>query len=283
MRKKSPSLWAWLSLSAVTILLLACAGCPVFQRQDTPVDEIKAVDPTNNAPYYVYVPSDYNPTQAYPLMVTLHGTHGFDDAERQVKEWKALAEDGKFIVLAPQVLSPQGIMPVLHVQRMAYLQQDDEHILWCMQEVKAKYHIDEQAVAISAFSAGGYPMFFTALKHPELFNALIGRAADWDVTTVSDIPVTDAFRRIKVFLFFGKTGVSPAASQWDVITRDCWQAYRYLYNHGCRGMKISPISGSHERRPDVAWEWWKQVLDKQRQSASSQAIAQPIAVPFLKK
>ncbi len=257
-------------LVPLLLALLACAGCPVLQRQDTPVDEIQLINASTKRKYFLYVPSDYNPQQAYPLMVTLHGSHGFDDSSRQIKEWKALAEDEKIIVLAPQLLSPQGVTPAPHPLRMNDLRSDDEHILSCMQEVKAKYRIDERAVAISSFSAGGYPMYFTVMKHPELFTVIIGRSVNWDLSTVGDIPIGDAFRRLKIYIYFGRTGVSPGASQWDVVTRDSWRAYRYFYDHGCRGMKIEIIPGSHERKPDVAWRWWKQIIAKQKQAATTQ-------------
>jgi predicted peptidase len=236
----------------------------VYQSQDTPVDEIERQLPSSKSSYFLYVPSDYNPGQAYPLLVTLHGTHGFDDGRRQAQEWKALAEEKKFIVIAPQLLSPQGVWPVTRQQRMIDLEKDDTIMLSAMQEVKAKYHIADKAVAISSFSAGGYPMYYTALKHPELFTDVIAREADWDESTVKDFPVTDATRRLSIYIYFGKTGVNPLASQGDVLTRDSWRAFRYLNAHGCKKMKIQTISGSHERRPEVAWNWWQKQIEKRR-------------------
>ena len=52
-------------LVPLLLALLACAGCPVLQRQDTPVDEIQLINASTKRKYFLYVPSDYNPQQAY--------------------------------------------------------------------------------------------------------------------------------------------------------------------------------------------------------------------------
>src|ERR1017187_7889826 len=85
------------------------AGCPVTERQDTPVSEMRLADPGVNRPYWLYVPSDYSDQRCWPLVITLHGSHGWDDSRRQVLEWKYLAEQKGFIVAAPDLRAAEGI------------------------------------------------------------------------------------------------------------------------------------------------------------------------------
>lgn len=258
---KQASLMLWPPLLAA--LLIVCPGCPVLQSQDTPVSELERTEPTGGAHYFLYVPSNYDPARCYPLMVTLHGTHGFDDSHQQIREWKALAEENGFIVLAPQLTSPQGILPVARPVRQIDLDQDEHRILLAMAEVKKNYHINDSAVAISGFSAGGYPMFYTGLRHPELFQTLIGRATNWDYDSIRPIPLTEETKKMHVYIFFGETSITPFASQMSPLIKDCWASFKYLRQHGFKNSKIQSVKGGHERRPDLAWTYWKGLLSRQ--------------------
>jgi predicted esterase len=252
-----------LRLPVLAALLIVCPGCPVLQSQDTPVSELERVEPSSGSHYFLYVPSNYDPARAWPLVVTLHGTHGFDDFHQQVREWKALAEANGFLVLSPQLSSPQGILPVARPVRQMNLEQDDQRILLALAEVKKNYHVNENAVMISGFSAGGYAMYFTGLRHPELFQTMVGRGTNWDYESVRAIPLTEQTKKIHVFIFFGETSITPFASQMSPLIKDCWAAFRYLRQHGFKSCQIQAIKGGHERRPDLAWNYWKNILSRQ--------------------
>ena len=100
------------SLFVLALVAMSLTGCPVLQSQDTPVNEFRVTEPVTKAQFYLYVPSEYDQSRRWPMVVTLHGSPGYDDARRQAKEWKALAEEHGFIVLAPKLTSVQGILPV---------------------------------------------------------------------------------------------------------------------------------------------------------------------------
>lgn len=240
------------------------SGCPVWQEQDTPVQEFRRVESLTQAGYYLYVPSDYGPQRAWPLVVTLHGTHGFDGAQAQAREWKALAEKRGFIVLAPSLASPQGILPVFRGARRRALETDERRVLAAMAEVKHSYNIDPRAVMITGFSAGGFPLYYIAMRNPRLFNAVIARACNCDLEILKSIPVTDDMRKTPVLIFFSKTGITPISSNLNPVARESWAVYRHLRENGCKKVKIDAVSGGHHRRPDVAYGFWRKHLRGRR-------------------
>lgn len=247
-----------LAALALPALALNLGGCPVLQSQDTPVPEFKVIASATSQPYWMYVPSQYEPTRRWGLVITLHGTHGFDDGQAQVREWKSLAEAHGFIVMAPQLVSPQGILQVSREQRAKDLIEDDRRVQAALEEVTAKYSIDTSDVMLTGFSAGGIPMYWIGLKHPELFHTLCARSANCDVTSLQDIAITDAAKKMRVLIFYGKTGINPGYSRWSPIYNESWEAFRYLLDHGLHKdrVKVTPMAGGHERRPDVAYKFW---------------------------
>ena len=78
--------YGWLMLP----LLMLVAGCPVTQSQDTPVSARQEKTPSG-AGYWIYVPSYYSEEKTWPLVITLHGTHGWDSSTAQMKEWKIVS------------------------------------------------------------------------------------------------------------------------------------------------------------------------------------------------
>ncbi len=240
------------------------AGCPVWQDQDTPVQEFQRTEPVTRASYHLYVPSSYGADRAWPLVVTLHGTHGFDSSSLQAKEWKALAEKHRFLVLAPSLESPQGILPVSRSARLRALEEDENRVLASIAEVKRCYRIDERAVLITGFSAGGYALYYVALHHPELFNALVARSCNCDLEVLQDTPISQLARKMPMLVFFSKTGINPISSSLNPVARQSWAAFRFLREQGCTKAKIRAVSGGHHRRPDEAYSFWKKYLPKAR-------------------
>ncbi|NQU76700.1 MAG: hypothetical protein HQ546_10345, partial [Planctomycetes bacterium] len=144
----------------------------MFQSQDTPVEQFKRTNPGTGETYWLYVPSNYTPDRTWPLVITLHGTFGFDSASAQIKEWKALAEREGFLVAAPKLRSVQGILPVIESAWLEDLKRDEQTILECLRYMRRRYNIAPGAILLTGFSAGGYPMYYTGLRNPTEFSAL---------------------------------------------------------------------------------------------------------------
>lgn len=248
-----PGRLAWL----LPLLLTAAAGCPQLTNQDTPAMELACVEPQTQAKYYLYVPSQLDPTRPAPLCVTLHGTHGFDSAKAQAKEWKDLAERHGFIVLAPDLVSPQGLLPIGRELRLRDLERDERNTLAAIREVKRRYNIDEQAVLITGFSAGGYPMYFMGVRNPDVFSVMAGRSANCDVETLKSLPVSPKLQKMPILIMFGKTGINPVNSNLNPIVAESWEALRHLRLNGCKQAELEAVEGGHYRRPEQAFRFWR--------------------------
>ncbi len=244
------------------LVALSLTGCPIWHSTDTPVDEFKVTEPVSKAQFYLYVPSDYDSALQWPLVVTLHGTPGYDSASRQAKEWKIFAEEHGFIVLAPELTSVQGVLPVVRSIRLKQLATDERRVLAAMAETKRRYNIDERNVMITGYSAGGFPMYFIAMRNPEKFNTMAARLCNCDMTTLESLPVSTASRKINILIFFSKTGINPIYSRLNPIARQSWSAYEYLRRQDHRSIEIKAVEGGHQRHPEIAYAFWRQYWPK---------------------
>ena len=244
-------------LLALAPLLGVLAGCPIPQSQDTPVPQtyVGARAGLHDG-YYLYVPSNYTPDRAWPLVITLPGTPGWDSAWAQIREWKALAQEKGFIVAAPNCRSVQGILPVVKTLWFKDLETDDKSLLSVLDEVSKKYTIDSKAVLLTGFSAGGFPMYNTGLRHPERFNMLIARSCNSSVDLFDKITEDqekarrmEEVRKTPVVIYWGKD--DPAIQDY------CWNAVQYFSNHGYTDFQHRKLAGGHLRRPEIAYKFWQ--------------------------
>jgi len=236
-------------------LAAAAAGCPVFQRQDTPVGVQKASEPQTNVEYRLYVPSYYRADRQWPLVVTLHGTHGWDDSRRQIMEWRFLAEQKGLLVVAPKLKSVQGILPVNESLWRKDLKRDEKVILAVMDELMGKYSIDPKAVLLAGFSAGGYPLYYVGLRHPDRFNMLIARSCNSSLDIFERVELTPAARKLPIVIYWGKDDLQE-------IHRQSWRAVRWLGERGFKHLDHDKIKGGHRRTPEIAYRYWRKILPK---------------------
>jgi poly(3-hydroxybutyrate) depolymerase len=235
---------------ALFALLPALAGCPVFQNQNTPVDQFQLNEAAAKTDYWLYVPSYYTPDRRWPLVVTLHGTYLFDSPGGQIKEWKALAEKEGFIVAAPPLSSVQGVLPTLPALFHADLQRDEKTILDCVRDVRRRYAVHPRGILLTGFSAGGYPMYYVGLRHPEIFAGLVARgcnSSDWVFQNATLSPQT---QEMPVVIIWGRGDFGPIAGQSE-------SAFRWLREHQCIKAEEHTTAGGHMRIPEAAWEHWR--------------------------
>lgn len=230
-------------------MLLLAGGCPVLQNEDTPVSATHVTSGPNR--YWVYVPSYHTTDRTWPLVVTLHGTHGWDSDSDQIRSWKLLAEEKGLIVVAPHMRSVQGILPVMRHLWYADLAKDEKTILAVLDEVAAKYNVDREHVILTGFSAGGYPLYYTGLRNPEKFEMLIPCACSSDLELLKRIELSPQAKKIPVFIFWGRDDM--------IIQRQSFQAVEFLSENQCN-VKFKKVKGSHWRRPDVIYNAWKDRL-----------------------
>ncbi len=238
---------------ALIVSAAVTAGCPVTQPQDTPVSHKTFRDQITDTKYYLYVPSTYDKNRTYPLVITLHGTNPWDTAWMQIREWKALAEKKQFIVAAPCLrhASTQGIFPVPLDQRLSALAKDEEAILAICEEICNRYRVNRKKILLTGFSAGGFPMYYVGLHHPETFSVLIARACNSDVRILERVGVAPNTPRVPVVIFYGKDDLAPIQKQ-SIAT------FQWLRRHGWNkhNSRWKETRGGHLRRPETSYTYW---------------------------
>ena len=255
----SPPIRRWLILPILACLL---AGCPVTQHR--PPGKIAHLrEPETDRKYYLYLPTWYTAELDWPVVITLHGSDLWDGPLRQAEEWGALADKRGFIVISPHLDSAEGIIYVPAKTRTRRLASDDEAILAILDAVARKYNIDRQSVLLSGFSAGGNPMWYTGLSHPETFQAIAARACNSSIDIFESITLTDGARQLPIYMFWGKDDLRP-------IRKQGWQAWRYLRERRFFNTRMKEIDGGHIRRPDIAYEFWSQLLPARHRNKAQQ-------------
>lgn len=243
-----------LCMAMIPLLALLVAGCPVWQPQDTPVSAVTFTLPDGAGRYAAYVPSHYNADRQWPLVITLHGTFGFDNQDSQIAEWKKLAEDHGFIVAAPSLRSVQGILPVSRGLWYKDLESDERTVLAVIDDLQKRYPaIDPNFVMLTGFSAGGYPLYYTGLRHPERFHMLVVRACNSDEEMFKGIEITEAVRKMPIEIIWGRDDPKPIQDQ-------SWAAYRFLRLSRCFHTDRRELKGGHFRRPEAAYTYWAKHL-----------------------
>jgi poly(3-hydroxybutyrate) depolymerase len=242
----------WFNLIVLLVLGGILTGCPVMQKRPPgPIEHVR--EPLTQRKYRLYVPTWYDASEQYPLVITLQGTDVWDGPLRQAEEWGLLAENHGFIIAAPDMNSTQGIFPNPHDAWFKNLAEDEEVILAMIEDLASQYNIDRDCIVLTGFSGGGFPMWYTGLRNPEVFQILIGRATNSSMEIFESIELTDAARDMPIYIFWGKDDLPPLKSQ-------CWQAYRYLRERECFETEMKEIRGGHLRRPEVAYEYWTRYL-----------------------
>lgn len=256
----------WFIMPVLLILACLLAGCPVTQHRP-PGDITRLREPLTKRSYHLYVPTWYTDELDWPVVITLHGSAWWDGPLRQAEEWGALADEKGFIVIAPKLTSAEGVLPVTRKGRMKQLVADDEAILAILDEVAGDYNIDLSSVMLSGFSAGGYPMWYTGLSHPDKFQVLVARACNSSIDIFEAIILTDRARQLNIYMFWGKDDLKP-------IQKQGWQAWQYLRTHGLFNTEMKENAGGHLRRPDIAYRFWARSLARRhRDKAASRGQA----------
>ena len=253
----------------LAVMPLFLAGCPLVPPE-TKNRHLTLKEPVTKNHYHVYIPSYYSDESDWPLVVTLHGTNPWDGQTRQILEWRDTAEKYGLIVVAPKLSSTQGAVPV--VPSVSYaspkrLAKDEKAILAVMQDVRSKWRIarrpaDPNGVAgkdlvlLTGFSSGGFPLFYTGLRHPEMFDMLIARDVNCTNELLESIPLTDEAKNLPILIFWGQDDLKAIRDQ-------SWATFRYLREHEAYGTERRIIKGGHLRRYDVAWDEWSKRLPEE--------------------
>ena len=131
-------------------------------------------------PYRMYVPTTYNGTRAFPLIIALHGLGGTEDAFFDAYERKLppLAEQHGYIVAAPLGYRVDGFygwglgVPPADPAARRVQELSEQDVMQVLQQVRRKYNIDENRIYLMGHSMGGIGTWRVAAKYPDIWAAI---------------------------------------------------------------------------------------------------------------
>jgi predicted esterase len=123
-----------------------------------------AVDNTLQ-PYRVFIPSSYDGTKNYPLIIALHGMGGDENSyfdQYQQGLFKTLAEQHGYLVACPKGRQSASM----------YVGTAEKDVMDVLAEMRRVYKVDGSRIYLTGHSMGGYGTWSLAMGHPDLFAAL---------------------------------------------------------------------------------------------------------------
>ncbi|MEI7837092.1 MAG: hypothetical protein WCK05_11890 [Planctomycetota bacterium] len=253
------------------LAILAAGGCSVPQPQDTRTWQRLESDPVTGKGYWLFVPDTYQPSKAVPLIVTCHGTPPFDIANDHVREWKKIAEDNNCILLAPDMNGTDGIIGDGPVPAM---KESENTILSLISMVGYRYNIDMANIMLTGFSGGGFPTYWVGLRNPDVFPVVVLRSCDFCDYNLDGWFSRDAAGKQAIKIYYGEFDPGPIKVQSQ-------NGLAFLTS---RGFNVAPediVPGiAHERRPEVAMEFFKANWRPPRPSQPAPARALSPAARF---
>lgn len=182
-------------LPAVAALVtLTSSGCTSFKQQDRlppgqhPQSFEKEIIKTVTADYLLYLPEAYTTTEtSWPLILFLHGAGERGNDLSQVELHgppKLIATEAKsfpFIIVSPQCPEDSWWSGEMQTDTLNAL----------LDEIVARYRIDEERIYVTGLSMGGYGTWHLAACYPDRFAAIApicGGGNSDDVSDIAHIP-----------------------------------------------------------------------------------------------
>lgn len=232
----SPSRLGVLPLLALVFL----SAAPHLWAQT--VDDFEArtyTDGNFTLPYRLFVPTDYDPTQAYPLVLFLHGAgeRGTDNRLQltgQTAELVFVRPENQAqwpcIMMAPQC-PPNGSWS----SSGPYPTEPMHATLKAIKALKQEFHIDHKRMYITGLSMGGFGTYDMITRFPGRFAAAVPIASGWDPalaprcvntplwafhgTNDTTVPVQSDRNMIAAII---AAGGSPLYTEYPGVGHDSW-------------------------------------------------------------
>ena len=131
-------------------------------------------------PYRMYVPTTYNGTKAYPLIIALHGLGGTEDAffSNYDQKMPPLAEQHGYIVAGVLGYRVDGSYgwglgnPPTDPATRRVQEQSERDVMQVLQIVRQQYKIDENRIYLMGHSMGAIGTWKIAPKFPDIWAAI---------------------------------------------------------------------------------------------------------------
>ena len=156
------------TLLLTALLIIACAA-PAQPIQTGFLDRSILVDGVEFR-YQVYVPRDFQPSKAWPVIVVLHG--GGTYASDGISQTEGGL--GSVIRRHPDRFPALVVFPQAHPDGTpGWQQKGGEAALAELDKTLVEFNGDPSRVYLTGFSAGGNGAWFLASHHPDRFAALV--------------------------------------------------------------------------------------------------------------
>jgi Putative esterase len=203
--------------------------------------------------YGLYVPPNYDPSRAYPLVICLHGA-GFN-GDTYLDRWRPRLGDD-YILACPTLEDADW-----------WTRRGETLVLAVLSQLSRTYHLDPDRVFLTGMSNGGVGTYLIGLNHPDRFAALIPMAG----ALPSELfPMLDNALNTPLYIIHGaKDQVMPVQNSRDVAARLNRNGYPVVYREHDH---VHPLAGGHffprEELPDLL-VWMK----TQRRIADPREVA----------
>jgi poly(3-hydroxybutyrate) depolymerase len=176
--------------------------------------------------YALYVPADYRPEEAYPLMVCLHGAGFSGDA--YLERWQARLSD-RYILACPTL--KQGDWWTRTAERL---------VMATIRTVSDQYHVDPDRVFLTGMSNGGIGAYLIGAHHAPGFAAVIPMASGLDDVLK---PLLQNYRHTPLYIIHGQRDeVMPVQLSRSIIDMLKELQYAFVYREHDR---THPMAGGH--------------------------------------
>ncbi|MFC1477667.1 alpha/beta fold hydrolase [candidate division KSB1 bacterium] len=145
-------------------------------------------------PYRLYIPSSYDGSTPFPLIVALHGLGADENSffDSYGGTLVTLAEQHGYIVVGPLGYRRDGFYGVSFQGRQKpYNGYGEDDVLQVLEIVRKDYNIDENRTYLMGHSMGGIGSWYLAGEHPEIFAAIApfsGLGDPRSLTNITHIP-----------------------------------------------------------------------------------------------
>ncbi|MEI8348678.1 MAG: PHB depolymerase family esterase [Candidatus Omnitrophota bacterium] len=185
--------------------------------------------------YYLLVPSSYNSAQSWPLIITLHPSTG--RGNMMVDYLTEQAEKKGYIVAGPDSQDSK-----------TWYFSESEDIFRMIDDIKAKYRIDEKRIFLTGFSSGAGMAYYLGLNYPQKFRAIAPFAGPFKQKEIDgriDMS-SDQSRHIPVLILHGKNDNTLDFSE-SVYAKERLGKFGYE-------VKLRELGGiGHEYPPEASW------------------------------
>lgn len=242
-------------------MLLLSTGCVVPQpRGEGKLARI--VEPNSRRGYWLYLPKEYVAAQgsgalrerSWPTVVSFHGMKPFDNALPQAEELEQEADRYGFVVVAPELRSPDMFaeFPLQHVTSL--VKGDEEATLKILDHVFQTTAADPNHVLATSWSSGGYMAHYMMNRHPDRFSCLAVRQSNFSGAVLDESMVP---RELYHPILIVNT-----ENDFAICKQESKEAVRWYEDRGFKNVYWVIVRGlGHERTPDVAAYFFARVTD----------------------